>query len=59
MFVCLLFVLLVMSRQLQVSRLSKRKSLLKIDPGKINAIKINPLNPSLEESSIYKYGELC
>ena len=25
----------------------------------INAVKSNPINSSLEQSSIYKYGELC
>ena len=31
----------------------------KINPNKINPIKSNPIKPSLDESSIYKYGELC
>ena len=35
------------------------KSFLKINAAKSNGIKINPINPNLEESSIYKYGELC
>ena len=34
-------------------------NLWKIDTGKINVIKNNPINLSLEENSIYKYGELC
>ena len=32
---------------------------MKINPSKINPIKSNPIKPSLDESSIYKYGELC
>ena len=55
-FVYLLFVLLDMSRQLQV--LSKI-NLLKINPSKTNFIKSGPINPSLDESSVYKYGKLC
>ena len=33
-------------------------NLLKINPSKNNAIKSDPINQSLDESSIYKYGEL-
>ena len=32
---------------------------LKFNPRKGNVIKPDPINPSLEESSIYKYCELC
>ena len=41
------------------SRLSKTKFFLKIISSKTNPIKCDPINPSLDESSIYKYGELC
>ena len=41
------------------STLSKMRTPLKINSSKINHNKRNPINPSLEESFIYKYGELC
>ena len=55
----LLHILLVMSRQLQVKQIVLNKFFLKINSSKICAVKSNPINSSLENSAIYKYGELC